>query len=70
MTEAEKKAAAIEQAAVALLSEAKAAGVDLTEIAAKARTGIIGNAMYTWVSDHGMKAEAGNAVDYLIGAVK
>lgn len=70
MSEVDKRTIALEQAAIALLAEAKAKGVDLSEIAVKAKSGIIGNAMYTWVSDQEIKNEAGKAVDYLIQGVK
>jgi len=65
-----KREIALEQAAAALLSEVKAAGFDPAEIAGKAKAGITGNAMYTWVSDQEIKANAIEAVDYLLGAVK
>lgn len=70
MSSVDKRATALEQAAVALLAEAKAAGLNLQELAEKAKNGIIGNASYTWVSDHEIKTEAGNAVDYLVQGVK
>ncbi|WP_236180502.1 hypothetical protein [Pseudomonas mosselii] len=70
MSEVDKRTIALEQAAIALLAEAKAKGVDLYEIAVKAKSGILGNAMYTWVADQEIKNEAGKAVDYLIQGVK
>ena len=68
--ELELKLMAIEQAAIALLSEAKAAGVDLNELALRARTGVIGDAKYAWVQGNRNKIAAGAAVDYLVKAVK
>jgi len=60
---------ALEQAAAALLSEAKAAGVDLSAIAEKAKAGIFSNNPYVWV---GAKHKVGSseAVDYLLQYVK
>lgn len=59
----------LEQAAVALLSEAKMAGVDIARLAEKAKIGIAGNAPYTWVGAiH--KSEVANAIDYLLQGVK
>ena len=61
-----KREIALEQAAVALLSEAAKAGVDLAAIAEKAKAGVIGNAMYTWVSDSSLKSESCSAINYLL----
>lgn len=60
---------ALEQAIVALLSEAKAKGANLTEIAADAKAGVFGNKLYTWVgADH--KVGVADAIDYLLTQVK
>lgn len=60
---------ALEQAAAALLSEAKAAGVDMLAIAEKAKAGIFGNSPYVWVgSDH--KVASAEAVDYLLQSAR
>lgn len=60
---------AIEQAAAALLSEAKRAGLDLSEIAEKAKAGIMSNELYTWVSAD-RKTGSVDAVDYLLQSVR
>ena len=70
MSGIEKRYAALEQAAVALLAEARAAGVNLSEVSEKAKLGLIANAQYTWISNHELKAESAAAVDYLVKAVK
>lgn len=58
----------LEQAIVALLSEAKDAGSDLATIGEKAKIGIAGNKEYTWVSpDH--KVGVLDAIDYLVGRI-
>ncbi|WP_434672193.1 hypothetical protein [Pseudomonas sp. R1-15] len=55
----------LEQAIVALLCEAKEAGVDLVDIAEKAKTGVLENKPYTWVGpDH--KTGVRDAIDYLL----
>ncbi|WP_460318078.1 hypothetical protein [Pseudomonas ogarae] len=57
---------ALEQAAVAIVTEAKAQGVDLVRLAESAKIGIYGNKPYCWIGpDH--KHGAAEAVDYLIG---
>ncbi|WP_143013279.1 hypothetical protein [Pseudomonas sp. UC 17F4] len=61
---------AIEQAAVAMLCEAEKLGIDLSALAEKAKIGILGNAMYTWVSDHDLKLESAEATSYLLSAAK
>ncbi|WP_085646761.1 MULTISPECIES: hypothetical protein [unclassified Pseudomonas] len=61
---------AIEQAAVAMLFEAEKLGIDLSDLAKKAKVGILGNASYTWVSDHGLKQESAEAASYLVSAVR
>ena len=58
----------LEQAIVALFSEAKEAGVDLVAIGEKAKSGIIGNKEYTWVSP-GQKIGVKEAIDYLVGRI-
>lgn len=42
---------AFEQAAVAILTEARNAGVDLHVLVEKAQVGLLGNATYRWVKD-------------------
>jgi hypothetical protein len=66
----QKREAVLEQAAVALLAEAEKSGVDLEQLAQAAKIGITGNAMYTWIADHEMKAESESAVDYLISSLR
>jgi hypothetical protein len=61
---------AIEQAAVAMLFEAEKLGIDLSDLAEKAKVGILGNASYTWISDHGLKQESAEAASYLVSAVR
>ena len=57
---------ALEQAAVAIVEEAKAQGVDLHRLSESAKLGIYSNKFYCWISpDH--KQGAAEAVDYLIG---
>lgn len=60
---------ALEQAAVALLSEAKAMGIDLAKLREEASTGILGNKMYRWVEGHHVTGSV-DAIDYLISGVK
>ena len=60
---------AVEQAAVALLSEIAATGFDVQSLADKAKAGIRGNEIYTWVGPDN-KDGAVDAVDYLIGAIR
>lgn len=62
----EKRETCVEQAAVALLAEAKAQGIDLQDLAKKAKIGIIGGAEYRWVSEERLASESVKAVDYLI----
>jgi predicted secreted Zn-dependent protease len=62
--------AALEQAAVALIAEAKKGGVDLSKLATAAVAGIVGNAIYTSISDHDLKEEACLAVEYIVGSVE
>ncbi|MBV2132001.1 hypothetical protein KRX52_04210 [Pseudomonas sp. MAP12] len=60
---------ALEQAAAAILAEAKAAGLDLPAIAERAKSGIAGNKSYVWVgAEH--KVESGEAIDYLLQSVR
>lgn len=57
---------ALEQAAVAIVAEAKAQGVDMNRLSDSAKLGIYSNKPYCWISaDH--KHGAAEAVDYLIG---
>ncbi|WP_072365975.1 hypothetical protein [Pseudomonas sp. NFACC10-1] len=65
-----KREVALEQAAVALLSEMAKHGIDLSRLGGLAKSGIMGNAMYTWVSDTEIKSQACEAIDYLIGRVE
>lgn len=70
MTGHSNREIAIEQAAVAMLCEAEKLGIDLSVLAEKARLGILGNAMYTWVSDHDLKTESAEATSYLVSAAR
>ncbi|WP_454004960.1 hypothetical protein [Alcaligenes sp. Marseille-Q7550] len=64
----ENRETCVEQAAVALLAEAQAQGIDLQALGEKAKTGIIGGAEYRWVSDAVLANESTKAVDYLISS--
>lgn len=70
MSDIENSLVAIEQAIVALLSEAKAAGVNLEHLATAAKAGIMGNNMYTYVGSPERKVAACEAVDALLQSVK
>lgn len=70
MSTEENRVVAIEQAAAALLSEAKAAGVDLAKVSESAKAGILGNKMYTWVGSPERKLASCEAIDYLLQSVK
>lgn len=70
MSDVENKLVAVEQATAALLSEAKAAGMDLKDVAEAAKAGILGNKMYTWVGSPERKTAAIEAIDYLLQSVK
>lgn len=56
---------ALEQAAVAIVAEAKAQGGDLLRLSESAKIGIYGNKPYCWISPEHKQAAA-EAVDYLI----
>ncbi|MNG36083.1 hypothetical protein D3C84_1229990 [compost metagenome] len=70
MFDTENKLVAIEQAVAALLSEAKAAGVDLAKLADSAKAGVMGNKMYTFVGSPERKVASCEAIDYLLRNVK
>ena len=64
-----ENAAAVAQAAVALLSELKKCGVDVSAVAEKARRGIIAGEIYKWVSADKVTASQ-DAVDDILRAVE
>ena len=70
MSGTENRLVVIEQAAVALLCEVKAAGLDLENLAKKARNGIMGNKKgYGVPADFGLKIASVDAVTYLVKSV-
>lgn len=56
---------ALEQAAVALLTEARDAGVDLTALLSKVEVGLLGNALYRWVGAEHVSASVDMAHEFV-----
>lgn len=56
---------ALEQAAVALLTEARAAGVDLHALMGKVESGLLGNALYRWVGAEHVSASIEAAQEFV-----
>lgn len=56
---------ALEQAAVALLTEARDAGVDLVALLDKAEAGLLGNALYRWVGAEHVSASIDMANEFV-----